>query len=125
MKVAILPKVIYDWRELIIAQASVTALEIIIFIEYLMLRVHIVFDGLARVVTSIVFIIDKVFGYGLVTIVWSWRDTVQTLPQVVIAYSIKLTLFTLNAASLAGVDNMFLVVAVFNDLSTFFSIELP
>ena len=90
-----------------------------------MLRVHIVFDGLARVVTSIVFIIDKVFGNGLVTIVWSWRDTVQTLPQVVIAYSIILTLLTLNAASLTGVDNMFLVVAVFNDLSTFLSIELP
>ena len=124
MTVSIVPKVIYDWWELIIAQASVTALEMVIFIEYLMLRVKIVLDSLAGVVTSIVFIINKVFGYGLVTIVGSRRDTVQPLPQVITAYNIKLTLFTLNAASLAGVNNMFLIVAVFNDLSTFFSIDL-
>ena len=96
----------------------------VIFVEYLMLRVQIVLDSLAGVVTSIVFIINKVFGYGLVTIVGSRRDTVQPLPQVITAYNIKLTLLTLNAASLAGVNNMFLIVAVFNDLSTFFSIDL-
>ena len=59
---AIIPKVIQDWREVIIAQASVTALKIVILIEYLMLRVLIVLYCLTRVVAYLVFI-DKVFRY--------------------------------------------------------------
>ena len=73
---AIIPKVIQDWRKVIITQASVTALEIVIFIEYLMLRVLIVLNCITRVVTYLV-LINKVFRDGLVTIVWPWWHSVK------------------------------------------------